>query len=146
MQKCAKTVVPNLPRFIEVCFYIRKRQPRAWLALHTRDGRTKRTFFWVSEKLAPLLQHSVVNICIVGSAHATGKFVRIKPYSLLCKVTITCFLKGYIGLSVSVFVCGFVWENKSEVKARHGLWFSIRNFNHSPLFMGTVFYRERAHI
>lgn len=134
MQKCAKTAVPNLPRFIEFCFYIRKRQPRAWLALHTRgDGRNEAHFF-VLEKLAPLLQHSVVNICIVGSAHATGKFVRIKPYSLLCKVTITCFLKGYLGLSV----CVFVWENKSEVEARHGLRFSIRNLNHSPLFMGTV--------
>lgn len=97
------------------------------------EERSARIFF-VSEKLAPLLQHSVVNICIVGSAHATGKFVRIKPYFVLCKVTITCFLKGYLGL----FVCIFVWENKSEVEASHGLSNSSRNFNHSPLFMGSV--------
>lgn len=69
-------------------------------------------------------------ICIVGSAPATGKFVRIKPYSLLCKDTITCFLKGCLSV--------FLYEkNKSEVEARNGLRFSIRKFNHSPLFMGT---------
>lgn len=132
MQKCAKTGVPNLPRFIEFCFYIRKRQRE--LGSHFTYGEERSARLFVSEKSAPLLQHSVVNICIVGFAHATGKFVRIKPYSLLCKVTFTCFLKGYLDL----FVCIFIWENKSEVEASHGLSISSRNFNYSPLFMGSV--------
>lgn len=87
----------------------------------------KRSALFVLEKLAPLLQHSVVNICIVGSAHATGKFVRIKPYSLLCKVTITCFLKGYLGLSVCFCMGKWVW-------GRSKTWLEVLYSEFKPLF------------
>lgn len=86
----------------------------------------KRSFLFCFKKLAPLLQHRVVNILLIRF-FATGKF---------CSIVKPCSLVYYLLLERrrldrdAVFI--FLYEkNKSEVEASHGLRFSNRGFSTS---------------